>query len=190
MCTLQRRNSRVCPQVQPSEGLGESPRIGKRPHPFYGRTNHLLYTITHALSNSVAKLVQEFERRDAAWQADASAACRQFRLMVSGSSALPAPLFRRWQEISGHTLLERYGMSEIGMGLTNPLEPVSARLEASVCADQALTPLGPCWRALPHGGSPHCWRPHQRLRRGGWPGGGDSDPRAFALQGVSLAFAS
>jgi malonyl-CoA/methylmalonyl-CoA synthetase len=27
----------------------------------------------------------------------------------------------RWQEISGHTLLERYGMTEIGMALSNPL---------------------------------------------------------------------
>jgi malonyl-CoA/methylmalonyl-CoA synthetase len=27
----------------------------------------------------------------------------------------------RWKEISGHTLLERYGMTEIGMALSNPL---------------------------------------------------------------------
>jgi len=27
----------------------------------------------------------------------------------------------RWREISGHTLLERYGMTEIGMALANPL---------------------------------------------------------------------
>ncbi len=27
---------------------------------------------------------------------------------------------QRWQEISGHTLLERYGMTEIGMALSNP----------------------------------------------------------------------
>jgi malonyl-CoA/methylmalonyl-CoA synthetase len=26
----------------------------------------------------------------------------------------------RWRELSGHTLLERYGMTEIGMGLSNP----------------------------------------------------------------------
>ncbi|KAG8437583.1 hypothetical protein GDO86_008335 [Hymenochirus boettgeri] len=56
--------------------------------------------------------VQEFVR----------AACQErIRLMVSGSSALPVPLLERWQEITGHTLLERYGMTEIGMALTNPL---------------------------------------------------------------------
>ncbi|XP_040185547.1 malonate--CoA ligase ACSF3, mitochondrial [Rana temporaria] len=50
------------------------------------------------------------------------AVCREkIRLMVSGSSALPAPVLERWREITGHTLLERYGMTEIGMALTNPL---------------------------------------------------------------------
>ncbi|XP_018115100.1 malonate--CoA ligase ACSF3, mitochondrial isoform X2 [Xenopus laevis] len=50
------------------------------------------------------------------------AACQErIRLMVSGSSALPVPVLERWQEITGHTLLERYGMTEIGMALTNPL---------------------------------------------------------------------
>ncbi len=45
----------------------------------------------------------------------------KLRLMVSGSAALPVQLFERWQEITGHTLLERYGMTEIGMALSNPL---------------------------------------------------------------------
>ncbi|XP_078345191.1 malonate--CoA ligase ACSF3, mitochondrial-like isoform X2 [Oculina patagonica] len=47
--------------------------------------------------------------------------CEQLRLMVSGSAALPEPVMKRWQEITGHTLLERYGMTEIGMALSNPL---------------------------------------------------------------------
>ncbi|KAF7211725.1 acyl-CoA synthetase family member 3 [Nothobranchius furzeri] len=42
-------------------------------------------------------------------------------LMVSGSAALPLPTLQRWEEITGHTLLERYGMTEIGMALSNPL---------------------------------------------------------------------
>lgn len=42
------------------------------------------------------------------------------RLFVSGSAALPIPVLDKWREISGHTLLERYGMTEIGMALTNP----------------------------------------------------------------------
>jgi malonyl-CoA/methylmalonyl-CoA synthetase len=46
---------------------------------------------------------------------------RGLRLMMSGSAALPVRTLERWREISGHTLLERYGMTEIGMALSNPL---------------------------------------------------------------------
>jgi len=41
--------------------------------------------------------------------------------MVSGSAALPISVFQAWKKISGHVLLERYGMTEIGMALSNPL---------------------------------------------------------------------
>lgn len=46
----------------------------------------------------------------------------RMRLMVSGSAALPAPLFEGWEALTGHRLLERYGMTEIGMALSNPLQ--------------------------------------------------------------------
>ena len=41
--------------------------------------------------------------------------------MMSGSAALPVRTLERWREITGHTLLERYGMTELGMALSNPL---------------------------------------------------------------------
>lgn len=41
--------------------------------------------------------------------------------MVCGSAPLPNTLFSRWEQITSHKLLERYGMSEIGMALSNPL---------------------------------------------------------------------
>tara|TARA_R110000737_G_scaffold262343_1_gene270430 strand:+ start:440 stop:1918 length:1479 start_codon:yes stop_codon:yes gene_type:complete len=44
----------------------------------------------------------------------------KFRLMVSGSAALPVSVLKEWKEISGHTLLERYGMTEMGMAISNP----------------------------------------------------------------------
>ena len=44
------------------------------------------------------------------------------RLMVSGSAALPMTVMDKWNELTGHTLLERYGMTELGMVLTNPLK--------------------------------------------------------------------
>jgi malonyl-CoA/methylmalonyl-CoA synthetase len=43
------------------------------------------------------------------------------RLITSGSDRLPDDLFRKAQQIYGHTLLERYGMTETGMNLSNPL---------------------------------------------------------------------
>ena len=43
------------------------------------------------------------------------------RLMVSGSAALPLTVMDRWEELTGHRLLERYGMTETGTVLTNPL---------------------------------------------------------------------
>lgn len=42
--------------------------------------------------------------------------------MVSGSAALPQTILNEWRYLSGHFLLERYGMTEIGMALTNSLE--------------------------------------------------------------------
>ena len=46
---------------------------------------------------------------------------RGLRLMMSGSAALPIQILERWLEITGHVLLERYGMTELGMALSNPL---------------------------------------------------------------------
>uniref|UniRef100_A0A8C5KVG0 Malonate--CoA ligase ACSF3, mitochondrial n=1 Tax=Jaculus jaculus TaxID=51337 RepID=A0A8C5KVG0_JACJA len=59
------------------------------------------------------------------------AVCEEkIRLMVSGSAALPVPLLEKWKSVTGHTLLERYGMTEIGMALSNPL--TGTRLPGSV----------------------------------------------------------
>ncbi|MDH5368074.1 MAG: acyl-CoA synthetase [Cyclobacteriaceae bacterium] len=49
-------------------------------------------------------------------------ALKKFRLMVSGSAALPVSVMKNWKQISGHDLLERYGMTEIGMAISNPYE--------------------------------------------------------------------
>jgi malonyl-CoA/methylmalonyl-CoA synthetase len=49
-------------------------------------------------------------------------ALANLRLMISGSAALPVSVMERWQTISTHLLLERYGMTEIGMALSNPYD--------------------------------------------------------------------
>jgi len=43
------------------------------------------------------------------------------RLLTSGSDRLPDDVFHGYRETFGHTLLERYGMTETGMNLSNPL---------------------------------------------------------------------
>ena len=42
------------------------------------------------------------------------------RLFVSGSAALPAQVFDDFKALFGHTILERYGMSETIMNISNP----------------------------------------------------------------------
>lgn len=47
--------------------------------------------------------------------------CRPMRLFVSGSAPLLKETFASFQARTGHTILERYGMSETGMNTSNPL---------------------------------------------------------------------
>ena len=66
------------------------------------------------------KLITYWESLPLAQQEAATACMKKFRLMVCGSAALPVSVMEKWKVISGHTLLERYGMTEIGMALSNP----------------------------------------------------------------------
>lgn len=54
------------------------------------------------------------------------------RLNISGSAALPTPVKAAWQELSGgNVLLERYGMTEVGMALSCGLD-FADRVDGSV----------------------------------------------------------
>lgn len=66
------------------------------------------------------KLIHYWEQAAPKEQKRLSKACQQFRLMVSGSAALPVPVLEQWEQITGQRLLERYGMTEIGMAVSNP----------------------------------------------------------------------
>ncbi|HLL82133.1 MAG TPA: acyl-CoA synthetase, partial [Longimicrobium sp.] len=78
-------------------------------------------TLFMAVPTVYRRLIAAFEEADEERRARMVEGCRRMRLMVSGSAALPVQMLERWREISGHTLLERYGMTEIGMALSNPL---------------------------------------------------------------------
>lgn len=45
---------------------------------------------------------------------------KQMRLFVSGSAPLPAQILEEFREKFGHTILERYGMTETLMNISNP----------------------------------------------------------------------
>ncbi len=47
--------------------------------------------------------------------------CSGMRLFVSGSAPLREETFEAFRERTGHTILERYGMTEINMACSNPL---------------------------------------------------------------------
>jgi malonyl-CoA/methylmalonyl-CoA synthetase len=77
----------------------------------------------------------------------------RLRLFTSGSAALPASIATRVRAIAGAIPLERYGMTEIGMALSNPLEPSKRKLgsvgvplptvEARIVDDAGVEVAGP-----------------------------------------------
>ena len=56
--------------------------------------------------------------------------CDGVRVFISGSAPLSEETFRRFHERTGHTILERYGMTETGINTSNPLS--GARKPGSV----------------------------------------------------------
>lgn len=48
--------------------------------------------------------------------------CANMRLFISGSAPLLEETFQQFQARTGHTILERYGMTETNMNTSNPLE--------------------------------------------------------------------
>lgn len=78
-------------------------------------------TLFMAVPTIYMKLIDAWQKSSPLDRKRMSEACRKMRVMISGSAALPVSTLEKWQEISGHVLLERFGMTEIGMGLSNPL---------------------------------------------------------------------
>ncbi|MEY4675701.1 MAG: hypothetical protein RLZZ470_208, partial [Pseudomonadota bacterium] len=61
-------------------------------------------------------------------------ACANMRLFISGSAPMLVDTFEQWQQRTGHTVLERYGMSETLMLTSNPYhadDPAMASSDAT-----------------------------------------------------------
>jgi malonyl-CoA/methylmalonyl-CoA synthetase len=85
------------------------------------RVGERAYTVFMAVPTIYVKLIQAFESADPGDRKRWAEGFGQLRLMISGSAALPAAIHEKWTGLTGQKLLERYGMTEIGMGLSNPL---------------------------------------------------------------------
>lgn len=80
------------------------------------------YTRFMAVPTVYAKLIEALQPIAASDPDSVVALFSHCNLMVSGSAALPVSVLEKWKSLTGHTLLERYGMTETGMVLSNPLE--------------------------------------------------------------------
>jgi len=78
-------------------------------------------TVFTAVPTMYQRLITAWDAASAEARVRFSAGAAAARVMMSGSAALPVSVLQRWREIAGQTLLERYGMTEIGMALSNPL---------------------------------------------------------------------
>jgi len=79
------------------------------------------YTLFMAVPTIYVRLIECLEAAGPHVRHSTVAGFQSMRLMISGSAALPASIHERWHQLTGHHLLERYGMTEIGMALSNPL---------------------------------------------------------------------
>jgi malonyl-CoA/methylmalonyl-CoA synthetase len=82
-------------------------------------------TLFMAVPTIYARMLEsanELKSHDPKALKEAVAALKRMRLMVCGSAALPDNVLKSWKQLTGYTLLERYGMTEIGMALSNPYE--------------------------------------------------------------------
>jgi malonyl-CoA/methylmalonyl-CoA synthetase len=84
-------------------------------------------TVWMAVPTMYQKLVEAFDAADATTQARWAAGARGLRLATSGSAALPVTLAARWRALAGAVPLERFGMTEIGVGTSNPLDAGARR---------------------------------------------------------------
>jgi len=85
-----------------------------------GRVRARAYTLFMAVPTIYVKIIQALESAAPADRAALVAGFASMRLMVSGSAALPASVHEQWTALTGQKLLERYGMTETGMILSNP----------------------------------------------------------------------
>jgi malonyl-CoA/methylmalonyl-CoA synthetase len=80
------------------------------------------YSVFMAVPTIYVKLIAYLKTLDEAARDQVTEGFANMRLNVSGSAACPEPLFYEWGTLTSQRFLERYGMTELGMALSNPYE--------------------------------------------------------------------
>jgi malonyl-CoA/methylmalonyl-CoA synthetase len=78
------------------------------------------YSVFMAVPTIYVKMIKHLETLPDEERDQICSGFKAMRLNISGSAACPVTVFNQWLELTGQTLLERYGMTEIGMGISNP----------------------------------------------------------------------
>jgi acyl-CoA synthetase (AMP-forming)/AMP-acid ligase II len=97
-------------------------------------------TLFQGVPTMYVKILELLEHRP-----EAAPALARGRLFTSGSAALAADDFLRFEELTGHRILERYGMSETLFTLSNPYEdrrPGTVGLPVPGCEIRILDEAG------------------------------------------------
>lgn len=79
------------------------------------------YTLLMGVPTVYVKLIQYIQSQPNELKEQIILSIQKIRLNVSGSAACPITLFEQWKHLTNQVLLERYGMTEIGMAISNPL---------------------------------------------------------------------
>ena len=98
----------------------------------HDKTNSPKPTLFMAVPTVYAKLLESMDELPETDRENALRCIRDMRLMTCGSAPLPTPLLSKWKERTGYVILERYGMSEFGMALSNPYKD-GVRVPGNVC---------------------------------------------------------
>jgi malonyl-CoA/methylmalonyl-CoA synthetase len=91
-----------------------------------------LFMAVPTIYGSLINYIREQSKVEADFERRVKQRLSKYRLMVSGSAALPEPHFHEWHQLSGQRLLERFGMTELHMAISNPYHPAENRQPGTV----------------------------------------------------------
>ncbi|MEQ1946184.1 MAG: AMP-binding protein [Bryobacteraceae bacterium] len=99
----------------------------------------------------------------------AQAIGKKMRLFVCGSAPLPAQILEEFRDLFGHTILERYGMTETMMNISNPYDGERRPGSVGLPLPGVIAKIvGPDGNDLPDGETGEVWLKGPNVFRGYW----------------------